>query len=91
MAAPTKPCYVKILLANPEPSTHGTSVDSLLGKLEGVNSCGRISNERLLAMPGDYALGLSRLSSRAKASPMVVTAIRVSSADRSELSSVSFG
>jgi hypothetical protein len=25
MAAPTKPCDVKILLANPEPSTHGTS------------------------------------------------------------------
>jgi hypothetical protein len=24
MAAPTKPCDVKILLANPEPSTHGT-------------------------------------------------------------------
>jgi hypothetical protein len=25
MAAPTKPCDVKILLANSEPSTHGTS------------------------------------------------------------------
>jgi hypothetical protein len=25
MAAPTKSCYVKIPLANPEPSTHGTS------------------------------------------------------------------
>src|SRR5260370_22275551 len=25
MAAPTNPCYVKILLANSEPSTHGTS------------------------------------------------------------------
>jgi hypothetical protein len=24
MAAPTNPCYVKILLANSEPSTHGT-------------------------------------------------------------------
>jgi len=24
MAAPTKGCYVKILLANSEPSTHGT-------------------------------------------------------------------
>jgi hypothetical protein len=28
MAAPTKPCDVKILLANPEPSTHGTSATS---------------------------------------------------------------
>jgi len=25
MAAPTQPCSVKILLANPEPSTHGPS------------------------------------------------------------------
>jgi hypothetical protein len=25
MAAPTKSCYVKIPLANPEPSTHGTT------------------------------------------------------------------
>jgi hypothetical protein len=28
MAAPTNPCYVKILLANSEPSTHGTSETS---------------------------------------------------------------
>jgi hypothetical protein len=29
MAAPTKPAVVKILLANPEPSTHGPSATSL--------------------------------------------------------------
>jgi len=29
MAAPTKPCDVKILLANSEPSTHGTKRTSL--------------------------------------------------------------
>jgi hypothetical protein len=27
MAAPTKPCGVKISLANPEPSTHGGKAD----------------------------------------------------------------
>jgi hypothetical protein len=29
MAAPTKPCDVKILLANSEPSTHGTFETSI--------------------------------------------------------------
>jgi len=31
MAAPTKPCYVKILLANSEPSTHGTKRPYAMG------------------------------------------------------------
>jgi hypothetical protein len=31
MAAPIKPCNVKILLANPEPSTHGTKRPPMLG------------------------------------------------------------
>jgi hypothetical protein len=31
MAAPDKPCDVKILLANPEPSTHGTKRSRIAG------------------------------------------------------------
>jgi hypothetical protein len=49
MAAPTEPCYVKILLANSEPSTHGTpltypivrDLSAFEGEVEGCSLIGK--------------------------------------------------
>jgi len=49
MAAPTKLCDVKILLANPEPSTHGTSATLGHGRVKSETR--RITDIRTFA-PG---------------------------------------
>jgi hypothetical protein len=52
MAAPTKPADVKILLANSEPSTHGSTLELARGKV-GHRDWAEDDNVRFCVLQGD--------------------------------------